>query len=302
MTNKESSHAIFLTGATGFIGSALVPELIAAGHRVIGMTRSDTGAQALADAGADVHRGTLEDTASLRDGAAKTDAVIHAAFDHDVSNFVENCEKDKRAIAALGSALGGSDRPLLITSGTGMGSGEHGEPASEDVFNTGHPNPRIGSELAAHALLEAGINVSVMRLPQVHNPFRQGLISPLVAIAREKGVAAYVGDGLNRWPAGHLSDVVRLYRLAIEKREAGARYHAVGEEGVSSRAIAESLGRGLNLPAVSIAPEEAAAHFGWMAMFVGLDMPASSALTQARLGWKPTGPTLLADLDEARYV
>ncbi|MEC5404644.1 SDR family oxidoreductase [Paraburkholderia sp. MPAMCS5] len=293
---------IFLTGATGFIGSALVPELIAAGHRVIGMTRSDAGAQALADAGADVHRGTLEDTASLRDGAAKADAVIHAAFDHDFSNFVENCEKDKRAIAALGSALSGSDRPLLITSGTGMGSGEHGEPASEDVFNTRHPNPRIGSELAGHALLEAGINVSVMRLPQVHNPFRQGLMSPLVAIAREKGVAAYVGDGLNRWPAGHLSDVVRLYRLAIEKREPGARYHAVGEEGVSSRAIAESLGRGLNLQAVSIAPEEAAAHFGWMAMFAGLDMPASSALTQARLGWKPTGPTLLADLDEARYV
>ncbi|NYH20854.1 SDR family oxidoreductase [Paraburkholderia bryophila] len=293
---------IFLTGATGFIGSALVPELIAAGHHVIGMTRSDAGAQALADAGAEVHRGTLEDTASLREGAAKADAVIHAAFDHDFSNFVANCEKDKRAIAALGSALTGSDRPLLITSGTGVGSGEHGEPASEDVFNTSHPNPRIGSELAGNALLEAGINVSVMRLPQVHNPFKQGLISPLVAIAREKGVVAYVGEGRNRWPAGHLSDVVRLYRLAIEKREPGARYHAVGEEGISSREIAGSLGRGLNLPVVSISQDEAAAHFGWMGMFVGLDMPASSALTQARLGWKPTGPTLLADLDEARYV
>ncbi|MFM0598268.1 MULTISPECIES: SDR family oxidoreductase [Paraburkholderia] len=293
---------IFLTGATGFIGSALVPELIAAGHQVIGMTRSDAGAQALADAGAEVHRGTLEDTASLREGAAKADAVIHAAFDHDFSNFVANCEKDKRAIAALGSALTGSDRPLLITSGTGVGSGEHGEPASEDVFNTSHPNPRIGSELAGNALLEAGINVSVMRLPQVHNPFKQGLISPLVAVAREKGVVAYVGEGRNRWPAGHLSDVVRLYRLAIEKREPGARYHAVGEEGISSREIAGSLGRGLNLPVVSISQDEAAAHFGWMGMFVGLDMPASSALTQARLGWKPTGPTLLADLDEARYV
>ncbi|WP_176058338.1 SDR family oxidoreductase [Paraburkholderia sp. BCC1876] len=293
---------IFLTGATGFIGSALVPELIAAGHHVIGMTRSDAGAQALADAGAEVHRGTLEDTASLREGAAKADAVIHAAFDHDFSNFVANCEKDKRAIAALGSALTGSDRPLLITSGTGVGSGEHGEPASEDVFNTAHPNPRIGSELAGNALLEAGINVSVMRLPQVHNPFKQGLITPLVAVAQEKGVVAYVGEGRNRWPAGHLSDVVRLYRLAIEKREPGARYHAVGEEGISSREIAESLGRGLNLPVVSISQEEAAAHFGWMGMFVGLDMPASSALTQARLGWKPTGPTLLADLDEARYV
>ncbi|SDD17404.1 SDR family oxidoreductase [Paraburkholderia lycopersici] len=293
---------IFLTGATGFIGSALVPELIEAGHEVIGMTRSETGAVALARAGAKVHRGTLEDTESLRDGAAQADAVIHTAFDHDFSRFVENCEKDKRAIAALGSALAGSDRPLLITSGTGIGNGQHGEPAREDVFNASHPNPRIASELAGQALLEQGVNVGVVRLPQVHNPFRQGLITPLVAIAREKGVCAYVGDGLNRWPAGHLCDVVRLYRLAVEKGERGARYNAVGEEGVSSREIAEALGRGLNLPVVSIAPEKAAAHFGWMGMFVGMDMPASSALTQARLGWRPTGPTLIADLDEARYV
>jgi nucleoside-diphosphate-sugar epimerase len=293
---------IFLTGATGFIGSALVPELIQAGHQVVGVARSDAGAQALIDAGAEVHRGTLEDPESLRSGAGKADAVIHTAFDHDFSRFVENCEKDKRVIAALGAALAGSDRPLIITSGTGMGSGEHGELASEDVFNTGHPNPRIASELAGNALLEAGINVSVVRLPQVHNPFRQGLISPLIGIAREKGVVAYVGEGRNRWPAGHLCDTALLYRLAVEARERGARYHAVGEEGVSSREIAEALGRGLNLPVASIAPEEATAHFGWMGMFVGLDMPASSALTQARLGWKPTGPTLIADLNEARYV
>ena len=293
---------IFLTGATGFIGSALVPELIKAGHQVLGMTRSDAGAQALIDAGAEVHRGTLEDLASLRRGAENADGVIHTAFDHDFSRFVENCEKDKRAIAALGSVLAGSDRPLIITSGTGMGSGEHGEPATEDVFNTNHPHPRIASELAGNELLDAGINVSVVRLPQVHNPFKQGLITPLVAITREKGVSAYVGEGRNRWPAGHLSDVSLLYRLAVEKRERGARYHAVGEEGVSSREIAEALGRGLNLPAVSITPEQAAAHFGWMAMFVGLDMPASSAQTQARLGWHPTGPTLIADLNEARYV
>lgn len=293
---------IFLTGATGFIGAAIVPELINAGHHVIGMTRSDTGAQALIDAGAEVHRGALEDPESLRSGAAKADAVIHTAFDHDFSRFVENCEKDKRAIAALGSALAGSDRPLIITSGTGMGSGEHGQPATEDVFNISHPNPRIASELAGNALLEAGVNVSVVRLPQVHNPFKQGLISPLVAIAREKGVCAFVGEGRNRWPAGHLSDVARLYRLAVEKREQGARYHAVGEEGISSRAIAEALGRGLNLPVVSISPDEAASHFGWMAMFVGLDMPASSVQTQARLDWHPTGPTLIADLNEARYV
>ena len=293
---------IFLTGATGFIGSALVPELINAGHQVIGVTRSDAGAQALTEAGAEVHHGTLEDPESLRSGAAKADAVIHTAFDHDFSRFVENCEKDKRVIAALGAALAGSDRPLIITSGTGMGSGDHGEPATEDVFNTSHQNPRIASELAGNALLDAGVNVSVVRLPQVHNPFKQGLISPLIQFAREKGVVAYLGDGRNRWPAGHLSDAVRLYRLAVEKHERGARYHAVGEEGVSGREIAEALGRGLKLPVVSVAPEEAQAHFGWMAIFAGLDMPASSALTQARLGWKPTGPTLIADLDEARYV
>ncbi|WP_186138147.1 SDR family oxidoreductase [Burkholderia gladioli] len=293
---------IFLTGATGFIGSALVPELIQAGHQVLGMTRSEAGAQALRAAGAEARHGTLEDPDSLSRGAAQADAVIHAAFDHDFSNFVANCEKDKRAIAALGSALNGSNRPLLITSGTGVGSGEHGEPASEDVFNTRHPNPRIGSEEAGNALLEAGVNVSVMRLPQVHNPYRQGLVSPLVAIARDKGVVAYVGEGNNRWPAGHLSDAVRLYRLAIEKAQPGARYHAVGEEGIRSREIAEVLGRGLKLPVVSIEPGEAAAHFGWMAMFVQLDMPASSALTQARLGWKPTGPTLIADLDEGKFA
>lgn len=293
---------IFLTGATGFIGFPLVSELIGAGHQVLGLTRSDAGAQALTDAGAQVHRGTLEDPDSLRRGAEQADAVIHTAFDHDFSNFVENCEKDRRAIAALGAALAGSDRPLLITSGTGMGGGKPGQPASEDVFDASHPNPRSASEVAGHALLDAGVNVSVMRLPQVHNPLKQGLITPLVQIIRDKGVSAYVGDGQNRWPAGHLSDVVRLYRLAIEAGKPGARYHAVGEEGVTSRAIAEALGRGLKLPVVSIAPEEAGAHFGWMAMFVGLDMPASSALTQARLGWKPTGPTLIADLDEARYV
>jgi nucleoside-diphosphate-sugar epimerase len=293
---------IFLTGATGFIGSQIVPVLLERGHEVVGVTRSDDGAKALEAAGATVHRGTLEDPESLRAGAAESDAVIHTAFDHDFSRFVENCEKDKRVIAALGAALKGSNRPLLITSGTGLGSGEHGEAASEDVFNAKHPNPRIASELAGHALLDAGVNVSVMRLPQVHNPYKAGLITPLVEIAREKGAVAYVGEGRNRWPAGHVSDVARLYALAIEKAAPGARYHAVGEEGVASREIAESLGRGLKLPVVSIEPEQAQAHFGWMGMFVALDMPASSALTQQRLNWRPTGPTLIADLDEARYV
>ncbi|NWD77964.1 SDR family oxidoreductase [Pseudomonas gingeri] len=292
---------IFFTGATGFIGSALVPELLGAGHQVIGMTRSEAGAQALVDAGAEVHYGTLEEPETLRAGAAKADAVIHTAFDHDFSRFVANCEKDKRAIEALGSALVGSDRPLIITSGTGVGSPGPGRLATEDICNTDHPNPRVASELAGNLLLEAGINVSVVRLPQVHNPFRQGLITALIAIAREKGVSAYVGEGSNRWPAGHLFDAARLYRLALEKGEPGARYHAVGEEGVGSREIAEAIGRGLNLPVISITAEEAAGHFGWLAMFVNLDMPASSALTQARLGWHPTGPLLIADLDEARF-
>ncbi|MER8846227.1 MULTISPECIES: SDR family oxidoreductase [Mesorhizobium] len=292
---------IFLTGATGFIGSAIVSELLQAGNQVVGVTRSDAGAEALAAAGAEVYRGTLEDPQGLRDGAAEAEAVIHTAFDHDFSRFAENCEKDSRVIAALGQALAGSDRPLVITSGVGMGSPGHGQLAVEDVFNPDHPNPRIASELAGNALLEAGINLSVLRLPQVHNTLKQGLISPLIEIARQKGVSAYVGDGRNRYSAGHVSDAARLYRLAVEKRQPGARYHAVGEEGVELRAIAEALGRGLNLPVVSIAPEKAAEHFGWMAMFAPMDLPASSALTQVRLGWRPTGPTLIADLDAMRY-
>lgn len=292
---------IFLTGATGFIGSAVLPELLRAGHTVIGMTRSDAGARALEEAGADVYRGTLEEPDSLRRGAEQADAVIHTAFDHDFSRFVENCQKDGRAITALGEGLQGSNRPLLITSGTGLGNAALGQPAIETVCNTAHPNPRVASELAANALLERGINVSVVRLPQVHNTVKQGLISPLVEIARAKGVCGYLGDGRNRFPAGHLLDVAKLYRLAIERGEAGARYHAVGEEGIGTRAIAEALGRGLKLPVVSIAPENAAEHFGWMAMFAGLDFPASSAITRKVLGWNPTGPGLIADLDAMRY-
>ncbi|MBB5190127.1 nucleoside-diphosphate-sugar epimerase [Silvimonas terrae] len=293
---------IFLTGATGFIGSALIPELLASGHEVIGVTRSDTGARKLESAGVGVYRGTLEDPEGLRRGAAEADAVIHTAFDHDFSRFVENCEKDKRVIAALGAALAGSSRPLVITSGTGLGSGQHGELAREDICNFAHPNPRVASEMAGNALLEAGINVSVMRLPQVHDQHKQGLISPLIEIARQKGTVAYVGEGQNRWPAGQLSDVVQLYRLAIEAGRHGARYHAVGEEGVRSRDIAEALGQRLNLPVISITPEQAPEHFGWMAMFTALDMPASSAWTQSALGWQPTGPTLVSDLLQARGV
>ncbi|MBP2300418.1 SDR family oxidoreductase [Azospirillum picis] len=293
---------IFLTGATGFIGSALVPELLDAGHQVVGMTRSEDGARRLAAAGAEPHHGTLEDPAGIRRGAEGADAVIHTAFDHDFSRFVENCEKDRRVIGALGEALKGSDRPLLITSGIGMGGAGHGRPAREDVFDDSHPNPRVASERAANALLDAGVNVAVMRLPQVHDTRKQGLITPLIAIFREKGVAAYVGEGRSRWAAGHLGDVARLYRLAIERKEPGARYHAVGEEGVEMRTIVETLARGLKIEAISVPPDKVAEQFGWMAIFAGMDMTASSAWTQAELGWHPTGPGLIADLEAMRYA
>lgn len=291
---------IFLTGSTGFIGSAVLPHLLDAGHHVIGMTRSDEGARQLAAAGAEPHRGTLEDLASLRAGAEKAEAVIHTAFDHDFAHFAENCEKDRRVIAALGSVLKGSDRPLLITSGIGIGSPGPGEPAREDVFDDHHPNPRIASEQAGNELLQAGVNVSVMRLPQVHDSEKQGLITPLIAIFREKGVAAYVGEGRNRWAAAPRADVALLYRLAIEAGERGARYHAVDEEGVAVRDIVEVLARKLGIPAVSVTPDQAAEHFGWMAIFAAMDMPASSAWTRSKLGWTPTGPGLLADLEAMR--
>src|SRR6195952_2214709 len=292
---------VFLTGATGFIGSAVIPELINAGHQVLGLTRSDAGAQALAAAGAEVHRGDLEDPDSLREGAAKSDGVVHCAFDHNFANWIANCEKDKRAIEAMGSAFAGSDRPLVITSGTGMGNSVPGQPATEDVFNATRANPRVVSELAGAAMSDAGINVSVVQLPQVHDTVKQGFVTYAVAIAREKRVSAYVGNGKNRWPAAHVSDVARLYRLALEKREPGARYNAVGEEGIAVRDVAEVIGRGLNVPVVGLSPEEAASHFGWLAPFAGMDLPASSAQTQARLGWKPAGPGLIADLERMKY-
>ncbi len=293
---------IFLTGSTGFIGSALVPELLRAGHRVLGLARSEAGAQALLAAGVDVHRGHLEDLESLRSGAALADGVIHTAFIHDFSKFAENCEVDRRAIAALGSALAGSHRPLVVTSGTGMGNVVPGQPATEDDFHPSHPIPRVASELAAQAVAATGVNVSVVRLPQVHDPVKQGLVTPTVAFAREKGVSAYVGEGRNRWPAVHILDAVRVYRLALEKAEPGARYHAVAEEGVALRDIAEVIGRGLQVPVVSLSPEEAAIHFGWLGAFIGRDLPASSALTQERLGWHPTGPGLIEDLEQMRYA
>lgn len=292
---------VFVTGATGFIGSAIVQELIGAGHQVLGLVRSDAGAKAVAAAGAQVHRGNLEDLESLRSGAALSDGVIHTAFDHDFSNFVANCDKDRKAIETLGAALAGSDRPLIITSGTGMGNAQPGQPATEDTFNPDHPNPRKASELVGVSAAKSGVNVSVVRLPQVHDTVKQGLITYAVNLAREKGLSAYVGDGHNRWPAVHVLDTARLYRLALEQAKPGARYHAVAEEGVPVRDITEVIGRGLKVPVVAMSPEEAAAHFGWLAMFVALDMPASSVLTQKRLGWHPTGPGLISDLEHMRY-
>ena len=292
---------IFLTGATGFIGSAIVPELISAGHQVLGLTRSETGAQALIAAGAEAHRGDLEDPESLRRGAAMADGVIHTAFNHDFSNFVAICDLDRRAIEAMGSVLVGTDRPFVITSGTGMGNAVPGQPATEENFNPNHPNPRKASELAGVSVADRGVNVTVVRLPQIHDRVKQGLITYAVKLAREKGVSAYVGDGRNRWPAAHVLDTARLYRLALEKQKAGSRYHAVAEEGVPVRDIAEVIGRGLKVPVVSLSPEEAPAHFGWLSAFVGYDMPASSAQTQERLGWHPTGPGLIADLEQMNY-
>lgn len=292
---------VFITGATGFIGSVLVRELIEAGHQVLGLTRSDAGARALAAAGAEVHHGNLQDVDSLRSGAASADAVIHTAFNHDFSKFAENCETDRRVIETLGDTLAGSNRLLVVTSGTAIantGAGlatEANQPISSQVF------PRAASEEAARAVAGRGVRVAIVRLPQVHDPVKQGLVSYVIQVAREKGIAAYVGDGNNRWPAAHVLDTARLYRLALEKTNGAATYHAVAEEGVPLRDIAEVIGRGLKVPVVSLAPEEAATHFGWLGYFVGRDVPASSAQTREKLGWKPSGPDLLTDLANMRY-
>lgn len=289
---------IFVTGAGGFVGSAVTKELLGAGHQVLGLTRSDEGAAALAAAGAEVHRGSLEDLDSLKDGAARSDGVIHLAFNHDFSRYVANCEDDRRVIEALGSVLAGSERPLVVTSGTGMTTGAPGRPATEDGAPISSAQmPRAATEEAAASAAGSGANVSVVRLPQVHDTRKQGLVTYAIEVARAKGVAAYLGDGNNRWPAAHVLDVARLYRLALERAERGARYHAVAEEGVPMRAIAEVLGRRLGLPVKSIAPEEAGGHFGWLAPFAALDLPASSEQTRKRLGWRPTGPGLIADLE-----
>ncbi|MBO0345148.1 SDR family oxidoreductase [Roseibium sp. CAU 1637] len=292
---------VFLTGATGFIGSKIIPELLKADHEVLGLTRSDAGAEALASMGADAYRGTLEFPAGLIAGVENADAVIHTAFDHDFSNYAANCEKDRKVIETIGAALKGSKRPFLITSAVGFGQPDNGGPAIEDVFNTAQAHPRIASELAANSLLEQGLDMRIMRLPQVHDLYRQGLVSYYIDIIREKAAAPFIGDGSNAWSAGHVTDVAKLYVLALDKGLAGARYNAVAEEGVSMRAIVETVAQGLGITTKSIAREEAQAEFGWFAMMAGADMAASSALTRERLGWTPSGPDLLSDLKSMDY-
>ena len=290
---------VFVTGATGFIGSAIVSELIKAGHRVLGLARSDKGAASLTAAGAEAHRGSLEDLDSLRSGAANSDGVIHTAFIHDFLNYGPAAEADKRAIETLGSALAGSDRPFVVTSGTLLLQ-RQGPLATEK--DESYPNFPRKSEGAGLAMASHGVRVSVVRLPpSVHGDGDHGFVPRLIAIAREKGVSGYVGDGLNRWPAVHRLDAAHLFRLALEKGSAGARYHGVADQGVPFREIAEVIGRRLNVPVVSKSPEEAADHFGWISHFVSIDCPASSDETQQQLGWQPTHASLIPDIDRASY-
>jgi nucleoside-diphosphate-sugar epimerase len=295
----EDKMRIFVTGATGFIGSAVVKELINARHSVIGLARSDEGAKALIAAGAEVLRGDMEDLDSLRSGAANSDGVIHLAFIHDFSRFKEICEVDKRAIEALGSTLEGSDRRLLVTSGLALLESGRAATEYDPPVPVSASYPRA-SEVTALSLLERGVKASVVRLPQVHDRAKQGLVSYLINIARTKGVSAYIGEGINRWAAVHVLDAARLYRLALEKGAVGAKYHAVAEEGVQVREIAEAIGRGLKLPTMSVFAERAGEHFGPLGLFAGLDLVASSALTQKWLDWRPTQTTLMDDLDHAR--
>ncbi|WP_298878729.1 SDR family oxidoreductase [uncultured Bradyrhizobium sp.] len=291
---------VFVTGAGGFIGTETAKELIANGHQVVGLARSDDNVRTLETLGAEVHRGSLQDLESLKSGARDADGVIHLAFIHDFAKFAENGAIDKAAIEAMGDVLVGTDKPFIVTSGTGLVAPN--VVVTEEMRRDSSPHaPRV-SEQAGLAYARRGVRAMAVRLPQVHGaPGKAGLISYLVEGARKKGAAAYVGGGTERWAAAHRPDVARLYRLALEKGTADAIYHAVGEEGVTMREVVEVIGRALNVPVVSIRKEEAGDFYGPLAMFAGLDMPASSALTQARLGWTPTGIGLIADISQPGY-
>ena len=293
---------VFVTGSTGFIGTGLVKELIEAGHQVRGLTRSDAGEGQLKAVGAEVLRGTLQDLDLLRSGATGMDAVVHLAFNHDdMSKFAESAKDEMQAIEAIGSVMQ-PGKLLVVTSGVGLTSGAPGHIRTESDPAVDSPSLPRKPEHAARAIAEKGVHVAIVRLPQVHDTRKQGLVTMQIQMARDKGTSAYVGEGANRWAAAPLKDVAHLYRLAVEKTGPGVTtYNAVEEEGVSAREIAETIGKGLNIPVVSIAPEKAGEHFGWFAHFATLDMPASSEWTRKRLGWEPNGPGLIEDLANMKY-
>ena len=293
---------VFVTGATGFIGSAVVRELIGAGHEVLGLARSDQAADALDAAGAEVHRGSLEDLDSLRSGAAAADGVIHTAFIHDFSAMQNAAETDRVAIEVLGAELEASDRPFVVTTGTALIRPGRVVTEADGPDPDGPSHPRLGVEQVVRNIAARGVRTSIVRPgASVHGEGDHGFVPVLIDIARTKGVSAYIGDGANRWPAVHRLDAATLYRLALENGQAGSVFHAVADEGVPTRQIAEVIGRHLDIPITSVAPEDAGEHFGWMGAFFGIDAPASSALTRERLGWNPVHIGLIADLEQGHY-
>lgn len=293
---------VFVTGASGFVGTAVVQELLKAGHQVLGLARSEASAARLKATGAEVHYGDLEDLDSLRKGAAESDGVIHCGFIHDFTRFAEVCAVDERAIETIAGVLAGSSRPLIVTSGTALVS--PGKVATEDMPSAFNPAWPRASERAAEAAVAAGVRAAIVRLPpSVHgNEDKHGFIPILVNLAREKGCSAYIGEGHNRWNAGHRLDAALLYRLALEQAMPGARYHANTEEGIAVKDIAEAIGMQLNLPVKSITAEEAVGHFGWFAHMVAIDCPSSSKWTQEHLNWQPSQPFLLRDIQNGIYT